>query len=92
MCIRDRLQALGVEREKLESALKDFGANTSGGFLEAQGREYPIRAIGRTRRIEDLQNLGGTPQNGQPVLLQHCLLYTYPSPRDRTRTPLPSSA
>ena len=40
-----QLQALGVEREKLESALKDFGANTSGGFLEAQGREYLIRAL-----------------------------------------------
>ena len=32
-----QLQALGIEREKLETALKDFGANTSGGFLEAQG-------------------------------------------------------
>jgi len=65
-----QLQALGVEREKLEAALKDFGANTSGGFLEAQGREYLIRAIGRTSRIEDLQNLVVTVKNGQPVLLR----------------------
>jgi HME family heavy-metal exporter len=54
-----QLQSLGIEREKLETALKDFGANTSGGFLEAQGREYLIRQIGRSSRIEDLQNLGG---------------------------------
>ncbi|MBK7236785.1 MAG: efflux RND transporter permease subunit [Sterolibacteriaceae bacterium] len=65
-----QLQALGVERGKLESALKDFGANTSGGFLEAQGREYLIRAIGRTSRIEDLQNLVVTTKNGQPILLK----------------------
>jgi len=65
-----QLQGLGVEREKLESALKDFGANTSGGFLEAQGREYLIRQIGRTSRIEDLQNLVVSFRNGQPILLK----------------------
>ncbi len=65
-----QLQALGVEREKLDAALRDFGANTSGGFLEAQGREYLIRAIGRTSRIKDLQNLVVAVKNGQPVLLQ----------------------
>ncbi len=65
-----QLQALGVEREKLEAALKDFGANTSGGFLEAQGREYLIRQIGRTSRIEDLQNLVVAVRNGQPILLK----------------------
>ncbi len=65
-----QLQALGIEREKLEAALRDFGANTSGGFLEAQGREYLIRQIGRTSRIEDLQNLVVAVKNGQPILLK----------------------
>ncbi|MBI1905748.1 MAG: efflux RND transporter permease subunit [Rhodocyclales bacterium] len=65
-----QLQALGVEREKLEVALKDFGANTSGGFLEARGREYLIRQIGRTSRIEDLQNLVVAVKDGQPILLK----------------------
>ncbi|WP_126446143.1 efflux RND transporter permease subunit [Sulfuricystis multivorans] len=65
-----QLQALGIEREKLDAALRDFGANTSGGFLEAQGREFLIRAIGRTSRIEDLQNLVVAVKNGQPVLLK----------------------
>ena len=72
-----QLQALGIEREKLEAALKDFGANTSGGFLEAQGREWLIRQIGRSSRIEDLQNLvvavkpalSKAEGNGQPILL-----------------------
>ncbi|MDO8788454.1 MAG: efflux RND transporter permease subunit [Sulfuritalea sp.] len=65
-----QLQALGIEREKLEGALRDFGANTSGGFLEAQGREYLIRQIGRSSRIEDLQNLVVTVKSGQPILLK----------------------
>ena len=66
----EQLQSLGIEREKLEAALRDFGANTSGGFLEAQGREYLIRQIGRTSRIEDLKNVVVAVKNGQPVLLR----------------------
>lgn len=65
-----QLQALNVEREKLEAALRDFGANTSGGFLESQGREYLIRQIGRTSRLEDLQNVVIAVKNGQPILLK----------------------
>lgn len=65
-----QLQALGVEREKLEAALQDFGANTSGGFYESQGREYLIRQIGRSSRIEDLQNLVVEVKNGHPILLK----------------------
>jgi Cu/Ag efflux pump CusA len=65
-----QLRALGVERDKLEAALADFGANTSGGFLEARGREYLIRQIGRSTRIEDLQNLVVAVRNGQPIPLK----------------------
>ncbi len=65
-----QLQALGIEREKLEAALRDFGANTSGGFIESQGREYLIRQIGRSARIDDLQNLVVSVKNGQPILLK----------------------
>ena len=64
-----QLQALGVEREKIEGALRDFGANTSGGFLESQGREYLIRQIGRTSRLQDLQNVVVSVKNGQAILL-----------------------
>ena len=52
-----RMAALGVPLESLESALKNYSANTSGGFLELNSREYLIRNIGRTTRIEDLQRL-----------------------------------
>ncbi|HJW57386.1 MAG TPA: efflux RND transporter permease subunit [Burkholderiaceae bacterium] len=65
-----QMQSLGVERETLAMTLRDFGANTSGGFLEAQGREYLIRQIGRTSRIDDLQNAVVAVRNGQPILLK----------------------
>ncbi len=66
----EQLQALGVPRERVDAALKDFGANTSGGFLEAQGREYLIRQIGRTNRVDDLRNLVVSANAGQHVLLR----------------------
>ena len=65
-----QLQALGVERERIDAALRDFGSNTSGGFLETQGREYLIRQIGRTTRIEDLRNLVVAVKGTQPILLR----------------------
>ncbi len=66
----DQLQALGVDKEAVTAALQDFGANTSGGFLESQGREYLIRQIGRSTSITDLQNLAIGTRNGQALLLK----------------------
>lgn len=65
-----QLQALGVERDEVERALQDFGSNTSGGFLEAQGREWLIRQLGRTTDINHLRKLVVAVRNGQPVLLR----------------------
>ncbi|MEO5659006.1 MAG: efflux RND transporter permease subunit [Polaromonas sp.] len=64
-----RMAALGVTVENLEQALKGFSANTSGGFLELNSREYLIRNIGRTTRIEDLQRLPVAYRNNQPISL-----------------------
>jgi HME family heavy-metal exporter len=65
-----QLQALGVERERVDAALRGFGANTSGGFLEEHGRELLIRQIGRTTNVDDLRNLVVAVKDGQPVLLR----------------------
>jgi HME family heavy-metal exporter len=65
-----QMQVLGVTLEQLESALKNYAANTSGGFLESSAREYLIRNIGRTARLTDLQNLAITAKNNQPILLK----------------------
>ncbi|OJX35789.1 MAG: multidrug transporter AcrB [Burkholderiales bacterium 68-12] len=65
----ERLQGLGIGSSQIEAALRDFGANTSGGFLQAPGREYLIRQLGRTSRIDDLRNLTVAVKNGQPIPL-----------------------
>jgi len=51
------LEDLEVSLEEMQQALLRFGANTSGGFLDQGSREYLIRSLGRTTRLEDLQNL-----------------------------------
>lgn len=67
--IASQMAALGVSLNQIEQALTGFGANSSGGFLEAQGREWLIRNIGRTTDLADLQQLVVAVQNDQPVLL-----------------------
>src|SRR3972149_11852336 len=65
-----QMQALGGPLAHLESALKHYAANTSGGFLEHGAREYLIRNIGRTARLADLQNLAIGAKNNQAILLK----------------------
>ncbi len=72
-----RLQAVGVSLGELETALKDFGGNTAGGFVDAGGREYLIRNIGRTTRLVDLQNQPVATRNGQPILLRQVAAVTF---------------
>ena len=65
-----RMAELGISHDQLTGALKGFSSNTSGGFLELNGREYLIRNLGRTSRLDDLKNLALTTKNGQPILLR----------------------
>ena len=66
----NRMRTLNVSLAQLEVALKGFAANTSGGFLDAQAKEYLIRQIGRTAKLTDLQNVTVAVNNGQPILLR----------------------
>ena len=72
-----RMADLGISHDQLEAALKGFSANTSGGFLELNGREYLIRNIGRTSRLDDLKNLALTASQGQPILLHQVADVTF---------------
>ncbi|MCA3139505.1 MAG: efflux RND transporter permease subunit [Rhodocyclaceae bacterium] len=65
-----RMAELGITHDQLEAALRGFSANTSGGFLELNGREYLIRHLGRTSRLEDLSNLAVGSNRGQSILLR----------------------
>ena len=61
---------LGITLEQMEVALKGFATNTSGGFLESGAQEYLIRNIGRTTKVEDLQDLVVAYRDGMPILLK----------------------
>ena len=72
-----RMAALGVDLEGLEAALKGFSGNSSGGFLELNSREYLIRNIGRTTRLEDLQRLPVAFRNGKSIQLSQVAHVTF---------------
>ena len=65
-----RMQALGVTHEQIEQAVARFGTNTGGGFVDQHGREYLIRNVGLTNRLEDLRNIVVVTRDGQPILLR----------------------
>ncbi len=72
-----RMAELGISHEQLESALKGYSSNTSGGFLELNGREYLIRNLGRTSSLDDLRNLALTARDGQALLLRQIAEVTF---------------
>jgi HME family heavy-metal exporter len=72
-----RMAELGITHDQLEAALRGFSANTSGGFLELNGREYLIRHLGRTSRLEHLSNLAVGSNRGQPILLRQIAEVTF---------------
>jgi HME family heavy-metal exporter len=72
-----RMAELGISHDQLGAALKGFSSNTSGGFLEINGREYLIRNLGRTSRLEDLKNLALSARNGQSILLRQIASVTF---------------
>ncbi len=65
-----RMAAPGITHEQLQAALAGYSSNTSGGFLEVNGREVLIRHLGRSSRLQDLENLALTARAGRPVLLR----------------------
>jgi CzcA family heavy metal efflux pump len=64
-----RMLPLDISFDAIEKAIEGFGANTGGGFVDQEAREYLIRNIGRSTRIEDLQGLVVAHRDGQAVTL-----------------------
>ncbi|HEX2840882.1 efflux RND transporter permease subunit [Hyphomicrobium sp.] len=64
-----RMTGLDIGFEAIEQAIKSFGVNTGGGFVDQKTREFLIRNIGRSSRIEDLRNLVVAYREGQAVTL-----------------------
>src|SRR5215510_13229874 len=64
------MQALSVTPAQIEQAVTRFGTNTGGGFVDQYGREYLVRNVGLTKRLEDLANTVVAVRNGQPIFLK----------------------
>ena len=64
------MQALNITSDQIEQAVSRFGTNTGGGYVDQHGREYLIRNVGLTRRLEDLGNTVVVVRNDQPIFLK----------------------
>ena len=64
-----QMTRLDVSLDDVERAIKQFGTNSGGGFVDQNRAEYVIRNIGRTTRIEDLRSLVVATRAGQSIVL-----------------------
>ncbi len=65
-----RMAQAGVSLSQVQAALTGFASNAGGGFIDLNSREYLIRHMARTNRIEDLQGLAVAWKDGRAVLLE----------------------
>ena len=71
------MRALGVTLEQMERALQRFGTNSGGGFADQYSREFLIRNIGRTLKLEDLRNVAIAAEGGRSVYLHQVSEVSY---------------
>lgn len=64
------MNELEISPQQIEQAVRQFGVNTGGGFVDQHAREYLIRNIGLTNRLEDLSNVVVASRNGKSILLR----------------------
>ena len=63
------MRAMGITLDQIEKAVSRFGVNGGGGFTDQYSREFLIRAIGRSKSLEDLAGLVVASVDGRPVVL-----------------------
>ncbi|ACB32419.1 heavy metal efflux pump, CzcA family [Leptothrix cholodnii SP-6] len=78
-----RMAQFGVSLSQIESALQGFSSNAGGGFIDLNSREYLIRHIGRTNRVEDLQGLAVAWSGGRAILLEQVASVRYAAGQKR---------
>ena len=102
MCIRDRLGAVvfadqgghvapGEDRRLAGGALRPAG-QAQGGIGRDQRRSWRDNRPALGQEPVRAQQAGQVGQSRRSERVGRCLLYTSPSPRDRTRSRMPSSA
>ncbi len=63
------MKILEVTPEQLETAIRSFGTNSGGGFVDQHGSEYLIRNVGETLDLEQLKNIAVATHRGRTILL-----------------------
>ena len=64
-----RMGQLGVSLDAIERAVQGFASNAGGGFIDQGGREFVVRALSRTTRVEDLGSISVATRSGGVVRL-----------------------
>ncbi|WP_310386158.1 efflux RND transporter permease subunit, partial [Roseateles sp.] len=65
-----RMAQLGVSLSQIEQALRGYAGNAGGGFVDLNSREYLIRHLARSNKVEDLAGVAVAWKDGRPVLLE----------------------
>jgi HME family heavy-metal exporter len=65
-----RMAQFGVSLTQIEQALKGYASNAGGGFIDLNSREYLIRHLGRSNRVEDLAGIAVAWKEGRAILLE----------------------
>jgi HME family heavy-metal exporter len=65
-----RMAQFGVSLTQVEQALKGYAGNAGGGFIDLNSREYLIRHLGRSNRVEDLAGIAVAWKDGRAILLE----------------------
>lgn len=72
-----RMQALEVGIDMLETALAEYGRNTSGGYLVDGGSERMLRNIAQSPSVDDLRQLAVGTDQGDVIRLGQLAGVTY---------------
>jgi CzcA family heavy metal efflux pump len=72
-----KMAQVGVSLTQIEQALRGFAGNAGGGFIDLNSREYLIRHLGRTNRVDHLAGLAVAWKDGRPVLLEQVARVSY---------------
>jgi HME family heavy-metal exporter len=65
-----RMAQAGVSLSQVQAAMQGFAGNAGGGFIDRDGREYLIRHLARSTRVEDLQGVAVAWKDGRAVRLE----------------------
>ncbi|MDP3544372.1 MAG: efflux RND transporter permease subunit [Elusimicrobiota bacterium] len=66
----DRLQRKGLSLEDLKHALSEISENTTGGFIDLDGKEFLVRPLARVESVSEIENSPVGMHLGRPVLVK----------------------